>query len=541
MVDRRTFLKGSGALALAGLGAGALGEWLTRGSPVPDRAHGATKSRVTSGLPTAEWLIEENKRPGTLRWVVSGPASPYPAPIEGYVDKVSVAHGESLTLHVSTIASRWHAEVYRMGYYQGRGARLIHVTPLLAGERQPMPGPNSATLTIECGWRPSRTLDVDEGWPPGYYLIRLLGDRRYSAYVPFLVRDDASTAAFVVQSSVTTWQAYNLWGGYSLYGGAPINGRSEYDSRSRVVSFDRPYHNPDGHGSGDFLGNEFPFVYLAERLGLDVTYWTDVDLHARPELLDAHRCLVSLGHDEYWSAPMRFGVQNAITRGLNVAFLGANACYRQIRFEDSPNGADRRVVCYKDAAEDPITPHNPTLATAISWAEGPDPRPESELVGVMYQSYNGSGPLVVADPTSFVFEGTGLRKGDTIPNVIGSEFDGFEPRLRGPKNLTILGHSPTNSVSGPSASDMTYYASPQQGGVFACGTGRWVPSMWSGARPLRNRLGFAVVPAMTPLTAITTNVLRAFAAGPAGDSHPSVANWREYYSGKEAVRLGVDV
>jgi hypothetical protein len=136
----------------------------------------------------------------------------------------------------------------------------------------------------------------------------------------------------------------------------------------------------------------------------------------------------------------------------------------------------------------------------------------------MYQSYEGSGPLVVANPASFVFEGTGLRKGDTIPDVIGSEFDGFEPLLPGPKNLTILGHSPTNSVSGRSASDMTYYADPHQGGVFATGTGLWVPCLWNGARGLRNRLGFAVVPAVAPLTAITTNVLRAFAAGPAGEA-----------------------
>jgi hypothetical protein len=56
-----------------------------------------------------------------------------------------------------------------------------------------------------------------------------------------------------------------------------------------------------GIGAADFVGNELPVIYQAEQLGLDVTYWTDVDLHAQPQLLDNHRALVSLGHDEYWS------------------------------------------------------------------------------------------------------------------------------------------------------------------------------------------------------------------------------------------------
>ena len=102
--------------------------------------------------------------------------------------------------------------------------------------------------------------------------------------MPFIVRDDSSTSAIVVQNSVTTWQAYNLWGGYSLYYGVSGSGQS-YDTRSRVVSFDRPYGLADmdwADGAGDWLGNDYPFVMLAERLGLDVTYWSDLDFAAEP-------------------------------------------------------------------------------------------------------------------------------------------------------------------------------------------------------------------------------------------------------------------
>ncbi len=76
-----------------------------------------------------------------------------------------------------------------------------------------------------------------------------------------------------------------------------------FADRARIVSFDRPYDHDWASGAADLVGNEIPVIYQAEQLGLDVTYWTDVDLHARPQLLDNHRALISLGHDEYWSAP----------------------------------------------------------------------------------------------------------------------------------------------------------------------------------------------------------------------------------------------
>jgi hypothetical protein len=292
-------------------------------------------------------IVRENARPGSLGWAIhprptGGALAPYPAPIEGYLDKVSYQQGDALTLFVNTAAPHFRADVYRIGYYQGLGGRRVYSTPELVGQRQVVPAPTAGLNMIECNWSPAITIVIGPDWPPGTYLVKLVSGQGGPSHVPLTVRDDASHAAIVVQSSVTTWQAYNLWGGYSLYGGGSSG---NLDDRSRVVSFDRPYRNPDQTGSGDLLGNELPFIYLAERLGLDVTYWTDVDLHERPHLLAPHRCLVSLGHDEYWSSQMRFdGVSDHQAQGLNVAFLGANASYRQIRFEDSPLGINR-VSC----------------------------------------------------------------------------------------------------------------------------------------------------------------------------------------------------
>ncbi len=252
--------------------------------------------------------------------------------------------------------------------------------------------------------------------------MKLVGSGGEQGFVPLCVRDDTSDAALLVMHGVTSWQAYNRWGGYSLYygnkGGAltytQASGGGTYADRARIVSYDRPYSHDWASGAADFVGNELPVVFQAEQLGLDVSYWTDVDLHERPEVLPNHRALISLGHDEYWSAPMRTNAQTALQQGLNIAFLGANACYRQIRLEPSPLGPDRHVVCYKSAAEDPMSRVNGALVT-VNWDQPPVSDPESTLTGSMYQDVDADADLVITDPTSWVFAGTGLTAGQHLP------------------------------------------------------------------------------------------------------------------------------
>ena len=66
-----------------------------------------------------------------------------------------------------------------------------------------------------------------------------------------------------------------------------------------------------------------------------------------------HRVFLSVGHDEYWSSAMREHVEAARDAGVHLAFLGADACYWQIRFEANARGeADRAILGYKEAAGD---------------------------------------------------------------------------------------------------------------------------------------------------------------------------------------------
>jgi hypothetical protein len=482
-------------------------------------------------VPTAAWVKIENARPGTTDWVVTG--HQVPRAIEGFADVTSAVAGTTVTLFVNTIAHHFHVEAYRMGYYQGLGGRLVWTSDEVVGVEQPLPTVTGLLNTVECGWTPSLTVPIDETWPPGAYLLKLVGDFREQQYVPLCVRDDTSTAAFVVQHSVTTWQAYNLWGGYSLYNGLTAGGLSfgqstagkDFDHRARVISFDRPYSQDWAQGAADFIGNEFPLIFHMESLGLDLTYWTDVDLHQQAELLLHHRCLFSLGHDEYWSLEMRNGVAQALDLGVNLGFLGANACYRQIRLEPSPVGPNRLQVCYKSVTEDPMFGTDNAVVTGPEWAAPPTSWPESQLIGSMYQDVGADADLVVADPSSWVWAGTGMRAGQTLPSVIQGEYDRFDSGLPGPRNVEIMAHSPVVNRGPGRFSDITWYTADGGGGVFATGNAAWVNKL-SQASAFPDNIVPAAVPGVTGiLLQVMENVYAVLGVGLGSETQPSRANW----------------
>ncbi|HEX8352582.1 MAG TPA: N,N-dimethylformamidase beta subunit family domain-containing protein, partial [Pyrinomonadaceae bacterium] len=355
----------------------------------------------------------ENAKPGTAAWQLSSPATA--REIEGYASATSVGRGGQITLFVNTAESAYTVEVYRMGWYGGAGARLVHGPVSRAGTAQPTPTPDPATGLVECRWTngyvlsvPNNTADPTD-WASGVYLAKLTaGTSGRQSYIMFVVRDDARPSDYLFQSSVTTFQAYNNWGGKSLY---------ETGSTSRVparkVSFNRPYaispHAPAayGVGAGEFLTNvqsgydaqsglsnagwEYNMVRWLEREGYDVTYCTNLDTHANPNLLRTHKAFLSVGHDEYWSWQMRANVEAARDAGVGLGFFSANVCYWQVRFEPSAaNGAaDRTMAGYKTRAhaEDPFAtdgdPSNDHLITTY-WRENNTKPPEAALIGVMY-------------------------------------------------------------------------------------------------------------------------------------------------------------
>jgi hypothetical protein len=457
------------------------------------------------------WVAAENRRGGTTDWRITDRGPPHA--LEGYVDRVSASAGDPVTLYVNTTARRFRVEAYRMGWYGGKRARRLWRSQWQSGRRQAGPSLRPGTNMVEARWAPSLRFHVGATWPSGAYLLKLVAPGA-QAYVPLTVTNPSSRDPLLVISGVTSWQAYNDWGGRSLYWGP----RMEPATRSRVVSFDRPYDG--GDGASGFVTGELPLVSLLERAGLDASYWTNVDLHRHPERLLRHRALLSLNHDEYWSTRMRRGATVARDHGVNLAFLGANAVFRKIRLRPSPLGPDREEVNYKpDSARADPAWHGDRREVTTNWREPPVGQPESSLLGQLYECNPTRADGVVVRPGSWLLAGTGLRRGSRLPNLVGPEYDRVRSDFPIPRGVELVLHSPLRCRFRHSFSDVTYYSTPSGAGVVDTGTSSWVCQIDGVCAAGRN----------SPTTSaavrrITLNLLRAFAAGPAGRAHPSRSN-----------------
>ena len=324
-----------------------------------------------------------------------------------YPAATSVVAGGSIDIHAhNSPAGNVNLQVTRLGSAGPEG-----VTASVMVSEQVVPADASAG----CEWSSAFSVKTEPGWRSGLYRVTLRNAGGETAFTELVVRPSrpGATSRTVVHVPFTTFAAYDTWGGRSLYG-------NEDPSRAVKVSFDRPNVVCSGY--------EVPFFSFLDGSNPGVEYCSSVDLHAEPELLGPYRLFVSIGHDEYWSAEMRNAVEAFVAGGGNAAFLSANTCWWQVRFEDD----NRTMVCYKDAALDPVTATSPQLAT-VRWSHAPVFRPENSLTGVSFRAGAGcwddtSAMASAAYTTRFAghwaFDGTRLADGDHFAlGCVGYETD----------------------------------------------------------------------------------------------------------------------
>jgi hypothetical protein len=431
--------------------------------------------------------------------------------IEGFPSRTSVLAGQRFSLYVDTRAGHFRVRAFRMGWYGGKLGRQVWVSRRIRGHRQPGPAlARPATRTMTAPWQPSVSIST-RGWAPGDYLLRLEGGGgRHESFVPMTVRAGSARGRVVLISPVTTWQAYNLWGCCDLYEG----GDGSFATRSRAVTFDRPYLNENG--AGQFIRDELGIVARAERLHLALDYITDVDLQLYPHILRGARAVVSMGHDEYYSAPMRSRLAAARSHGTNLAFFGANAIFRRIRYGNTRVGPDRLEINYKIAAEDPLDGRDNKVVTA-DWPSPPDANPESSLIGAQYGCYFGlvDTPGVISAAHNWMYHAAHVYRGEQLPGLIGPEIDAIQYSDPTPRPIESIMHSPARCPGNyPADADASYYVAPSQAAVFDAGSINWACEAAPHCIDQDYRRTHAVV------QHVTDNVLKAFASGPAGRSHP---------------------
>ena len=405
------------------------------------------------GPETSRRIRDENRKPGTNDWQLTrvriNKGKFRTSLIEGYCSHQSIAAGETLSIFVSCEPSRpFHLDVYRLGCYGGTGGRLVERFENASGSTQPVPPMGKAPGRLrECTWSPSVEFKVPADWLSGVYLGKLTtvpkskSEPYWQSYVIFIVRDDRP-ADVLFQCSDNTWQAYNRWPeNESLYthpDGAHAPGVA--------VSFDRPYgqytqifEHPLSVGSGEFLLWECPLCYWLEQQGYDVTYGSNAD-GIDPAFITRCKSFISVGHDEYWDVRQYKAAKSAIDAGVNYLWLCGNSVFIVSPFTRSSKGQSKRIItragCYGPLRSDEMASYANLFAGLKDKA--PD---ERNIIGARsVVPFNGGGDWTCTNADHWVFAGTSMQSGDSVPGLVGWEHHG-EPDLRRP-GLEVLAEGP---------------------------------------------------------------------------------------------------
>ncbi|HEY7477933.1 MAG TPA: N,N-dimethylformamidase beta subunit family domain-containing protein [Actinomycetota bacterium] len=398
--------------------------------------------------------------------------------LEAYCWPPSTDPGSTVGLHVSTDVGDGSVEVTvardgvpRQEVWRATGRAGHHPVPTDANARG-------------CGWPAAVEIPVEAAWPSGYYEVTVTaGAERADAFVVVRPHHDDPAPAILVLST-PTWNAYNDWGGPCLYTGGtrvsferplargflrkpePVERKMQREpdrEAMHYVTWARASGLSDWSGGAGWFQYERPFLHWAEANGYRLDVAIGQDLEGDPDLLTGHRLHLSVGHDEYWSWGMRDAVDAFTAAGGNAAILSGNTCFWQVRFEDDL----RAMTGYKyRASEDPVLGTADERFLTGPWSDRRVGRPETSTIGLTftrggYSRYGlgaprATGGYTVHRPDHWLFEGTGLRYGDTFgaaDAIVSYEVDGCAITMRdglpvpthedgAPDSLQILASAP---------------------------------------------------------------------------------------------------
>src|SRR5688572_1354568 len=157
------------------------------------------RQAADSEVQTENPIIAENRNEGTTSWLIKVPEKQCEYPdhqncrrpqVEGYCSNTSYAKGDTLEIFVSTEpSSTYTLDIFRMGYYGGKGGRLMKSAGTLQGKPQPVPTAGTNNL-VECKWERSYQMIIPDDWTSGVYLGKLTAATDSSqSYVVFIVKD----------------------------------------------------------------------------------------------------------------------------------------------------------------------------------------------------------------------------------------------------------------------------------------------------------------------------------------------------------------
>jgi hypothetical protein len=386
--------------------------------------------------------------------------------VEVYGSSLSVLPGDVLGLHVRCVAESFDVEVRRVS---GRDQGVVWAASGVPGEAHHTPDDADAN---GCRWPVSIEVPVGADWPSGVYLVvcraHQIAAQRALGYGMFVVRAARPSAPVLMVLATNTYNAYNAWGGRSLYtGGHQVSferpfirgflARADAGHEDRKSPPCLPGEQPDvdgmrylvyrdanGYppsvGSSGWYSYERRFVEWADRHGIAMDFAVSEDLSLMPAVTEGYALVLGVGHDEYWSAEQRDGLERFVANGGNVASFSGNTMFWQVRFD--PTRRHMTAHKYRAHRDDPVVGTADERTMSGMWCDPLVGRPEWGFLGAgsaygLYSRFGWSTPRSPGGFTVFrdghwMFEGTDLRYGDMIGaqyGVVGYETVGCRLQL----------------------------------------------------------------------------------------------------------------
>ena len=405
----------------------------------------------------------------------------------------------------------------------------------------------------DAGWQPDFEFSVPETLRSGVYAARLQADGG-EEYIPFYVRPPRGTATARVAflAPTLTYMAYAnerlYWNagymekrslltpleteppdldqylaehrelGLSLYDVHSDGSGCGYSSRLRPILNMRPkyrawrLHDAPRHFAADL----YLVAWLEER-GFAYDVITDEDLDREgSELLARYSAVLTGSHPEYYTEAMHTGVQDYLTGGGRLMYLGGNGFYWVTSVDpERPHVIELRRGISGTRAWESLPGewyHSTTGEFGGLWRlRGWAPQ---RLVGVGFAAQGWGGAAgyrrlpASHDPrVAFIFDGIGDDEvignfGFVLDGAAGDEVDRFDARLGSPDGAWLLAtsaglHSDYYQVtvedvpimvpgqggteSPKVRADMVFFATPGGGAVFSVGSINWLGSLgWNG-------------------------------------------------------------
>lgn len=334
---------------------------------------------------------------------------------------------------------------------------------------------------------------------------------------PWVVAPTLPTANIAVLASTNTWNAYNNWGGRSNYinsCGLPpkpiVNSRldlprytknpySEWahgDEEFLPLSFERPEpgnvaaedeeaQDPiKGRLQSSFAPGEWRLLAWMEREGFPYDLYSEYQLHDGQLDLKDYQLLVISVHPEYWSRAMYEKTRDWVRRmGGRLLYLGGNGVNAEVEFlNDSTMRVKSQLLNTDMKTFGMVDPNDPSKAYESRFHRTVEC--EANLLGVIStaDAIMTAAPYQVLREDHWVFQGTGLKKGDIFGDRSLHErcpggASGYETdkmcRYSPPETMLLAkGVNPDKG-----GAEMVCYELKQGGAVFSASSITWVSSL----------------------------------------------------------------